>query len=414
MREKISTRISEELTFILIKFFDEQEVEMFIQNIMDDILILTSVNSFDRGGDGTSFESGSFFTSRMRSIADRVMTFSKEKLDDNKYYHFLTEFGKLMISEGEFFLASEIFSNILKYTTDRDDLILIKAQAKINLAIISIRQAFWENALNLLNEAKQIFETIHDNKGSSQCEHLFGVINSRKGKLDEAKTHLLKGLSYLAQEDEPLLIGNLELNLGNIEAKRGNFEEALKYYQSCLTKFQEAGDNRRVAEVLNNIGLVYIQTKEYGSALYELAECSKIALEGRYLPILGIAYVNRALSYIEINELKLAAFYSGKAMDVCYQVNNTIAIADIYKLKGIIARKQSEFQLAEEFLKASLRLNSELKNDLNFAEAAVEIGLLYKELNIDKSYDFYFNKALEYYQRIGAKDKIAEIKGYMR
>lgn len=413
MREKISTRISEELEFILKKFFDEQEVEMFIQNIMDDILILASINSFDRGGDGTSFASGSFFTSRMRSIADRVITFSKEKLDNNKYYHFLTEFGKLMISEGEFFLGSEIFTNILNYATDKDDLILIKAHAKINLAIISIRQAVWENGLNLLKEAKQIYESLNNNKGLSQCEHLFGVINSRQGKLDEAKTHFLKGLSCLVQENDPLLIGNIELNLGNIEAKKGNFDEALKYYQNCLTKFQEAGDNRRVAEVLNNIGLVYIQNREYGSALYELTECTKIASEGRYLPILGIAYVNRAFSYIEINELKLASFYAAKAMDVCYQVNNLIAIADIYKLKGIIAKKQSEFQLAEEFLKASLRLNSELKNDLNFAEAAVEIGLLYKELHVDKSYDFYFNKALEYYQSIDAKDKIAEIRGYM-
>jgi len=412
MIEKISTRISEELEFILNKFFDEQEVGVFIQNIMDDILILTSFNSFDRGGDGTSFSSGSFFTSRMRSIADRVMTFAREKLDDTKYYHFLTEFGKLMIAGGEFFLASEIFSNILKFSAGKDDLLQIKAQAKTNLARLSERQADWETALNQLNEAKQIFESINDNKGLSQCEHLLGVINSRKGNLNDARNNILKGLSYLSGLNEPLLSGNLELNLGNIEAKSGNFDEALKYYQSCLSKFQEVGDNRRVSEVWNNIGLVHIQTKEFGSALYELAECTKIALEGRYLPILGIGYVNRALSYIEIDELKLASFYAAKAMDVCYQVNNTIAIADIYKLKGIIARKQSEFQLSEEFLKASLRLNSELKNDLNFAESAVEIGILYKELKIDKSRDFYFNKALEYYQSIGARDKVAEIKGY--
>lgn len=99
-------------------------------------------------------------------------------------------------------------------------------------------------------------------------------------------------------------------------------------------------------------------------------------------------------------------------MDVCYQVNNTVAIADIYKLKGIIARKQFEFQLAEEYFKASLRLNNELNHELNFAETAVELGLLYQELNIDKSYEFYFNKALEYYEKIGAKEKVAEIKGY--
>ena len=414
MREKITTRISEELKFILTKFFDDHDADMFIQNIMDDILILTSINSFDRGGESNSFGSGSFFTSKIRSIADRIMTFARENLDDSKYYIFLVEFGKMMIIEGEFFLAAEIFSNILKYSTENDDLILIKAQAEINLANISVRQAVWESAINHLNEAKRIFDDIHDNKGLSQCEHLFGVINSRKGNLDGAKSHFLKGFSYLNQDDEPLLLGNLELNLGNIESMSGNYEEALKYYQSCLQKFQKVNDKRRIAEVRNNLGMVYFFQKDYEYALFEYDECTKIALEGRYLPILGIAYVNKALVYIEINELKLSAFYANKGMDICYQVNNVLAIADIYKLKGIIARKQFEFQLAEEYLKASLRLNNELNNDLNFAETAVELGLLYKELNIKNSYEYYFNKALEYYEKINAKDKIAEIKGFLK
>ena len=160
--------------------------------------------------------------------------------------------------------------------------------------------------------------------------------------------------------------------------------------------------------------MVYFFQKDYEYALFEYDECTKIALEGRYLPILGIAYVNKALVYIEINELKLSAFYAGKGMDICYQVNNILAIADIYKLKGIIARKQFEFQLAEEYLKASLRLNNELNNDLNFAETAIELGLLYKELNIKDSYENYFNKALEYYEKINAKDKVAEIKGFLK
>lgn len=413
MREKITTRISEELKFILMKFFDEHDVDMFVQNIMDDILILTSINSFDRGGESNSFESGSFFTSRIRSIADRIMTFARENLDDNKYYVFLVEFGKMMTTEGEYFLASEIFSNILKYSTDKDNFSNIKAQAEVNLGSIYVRQAVWENAVIHLTKAQEIFERIKDNKGLSHCEHLFGVINSKKGNVDAAKENFLKGLSYLTDENEPLLTGNLELNLGNIESMRGNYDKAIEYYQSCLQKFQEINDKRRIAEVRNNLGMVYSFQKEYEYALFEYDECVKIASEGRYLPILGTAYVNKASAYIEINELKLSAFYANKGMDVCYQVNNVLAIADIYKLKGMIAKKQFEFQLAEEFLKASLRLNTELHNELNFAESAFELGLVYHELKIKESYDLYFKKALDYYQKIGAKEKVLEISGYL-
>ena len=413
MREKITTAISEELKFILVKFFDEREVDIFVQNIMEDILILTSINSFDRGGESNSFSSGSFFTSKIRSIADRIMTFARENLDDNKYYGFLIEFGKIIINEGEFFLASEIFSNILKYTLNKDELKLFKAQADFNMARIYLKQANWNEAINYLNEANKSFQNVNDNKGLSQCELLLGIITSSQGDLVKAKSIFLKGLSYLNTAKDLLLEGILELNLGNIAAKTGNQEEALNYYQNCLKKFQELKDNRRIAEVRNNMGLVYIHKKDYEFALFEFDECSKIALDGRYLPILGISYLNKALVYIEINELKLSAFYAGKAMDICYQVNDTLSIADIYKLKGMIAKKQFEFQLAEEYFKASLRLNKELNNELNFAETAFELGLMYHELNIKKSYEFYFGKAMEYYQSIDAQDKISGIKKYL-
>lgn len=414
MREKITTQISEELKFILIKFFDEHEVDMFIQNIMDDILILTSINSFDRGGESNSLASGSFFTSKIRSIADRIMTFARDKLDDNNYHNFLIDLGKMMISEGEHFLASEIFNNILLFSTNEKDLQLFKVQANVNLAKIYISQANWKEALLNLNEAREIFLNVHDNKGLSQCEHLFGVIASQKGDLTTAKSIFEKALTYLENQDDKLLYGNIEINLGNVFAKSGNYEEALNHYQSCLLKFQELGDKRRVAEVRNNMGMVHIHKKEYEYALFEYDECIQIASEGRYLPILGIAYVNKAFVYIQINELKLSAFYAAKAMDISYQVNNLISIADIYKLKGIISKKQFEFQLAEEYFKASLRLNKELNNELNFAEAAYELGLLYYELNITKSYEFYFNKALEYYKAIKAQDKIEKILDFLK
>jgi len=413
MRERITTQISDELKFILVKFFDEQEVDMFILNLMDDILILTSINSFDRGGESNSLASGSFFTSKIRSIADRIMTFAREKLDDDKYYNFLVEFGKLMITEGEFFLASEIFNNIQRFASHKDGLTSIKIAACFSLAIIRTNQADWISALSYLNEAKELLRTVDDKKGLAQYEHILGAITFHKGDPKNAKSMFIKGLSYLNPDEDLLLVGNLEISLGNVFDSEGNREEALKYYQSCLQKFQKLGDNRRIAEVRNNMGMVYTRQKEYEYALVEFDECIKSAIDGRYLPILGMAYVNKALVYITINELKLSAFYASKGMDVCYQVNNTVAIAEIYKLKGIIAKKQFEFQLAEEYFKASLRLNNELNNELNFAETAVELGLLYQELNIDKSYEFHFNKALEFYEKIGAEDKISEIKGYL-
>ena len=282
------------------------------------------------------------------------------------------------------------------------------------MARIYYNQANWEVALTHLNEAEKLSRALDNKRGLAQCEHILGAITFHKGDLKNAKAIFMKGLSYLNLEKDSLLVANIEISLGNIFASERNHDEALNYYQSCLRKFQELNDNRRAAEVRNNLGMVYNHKKDYEYALFEYDECIKLSTEGRYLPILGMAYVNKAMVYIGINELRLAAFYASKGMDVCYQVNNTLAIADIYKLKGIIAKKQFEFQLAEEYLKASLRLNDELRNEQNFAEAAFELGLVYHELNIKNSYEFYFNKALEYYLKINAEEKVSEIKEFLK
>lgn len=414
MKEKISTQISQEIKNILIKYFDELDINGFIQNILEDILILTHINSFDRGGKNDSFSTGDYFTSKIRSIADRTITFAKDKLDSKSYFGFLADFGSLMITEGEVLLASEIFLNILEYSSGKNELNTVRANANLNFAKIYVRQAMWKEASVKLDEARKIYNDCNDKKGIAECDLLDGAVTHQKGDIQTAKDIFNNIFSYLDLEKDKVLSGIVELNLGNILDSEGKFDDALEYYENCLEKFEKLKDKRRIAEVRNNMGMVYIHKKKYEFALFEYDESIHISSEGRYLPILGIAYLNKALVYSEINEFKLSTYYANKAMDVCYQVNDVLSIADIYKIKGINSRKQFEYQLAEEYFKSSLRLNEELNNDLNYAETAFELGILYHELKAKSAYEYYFNKAQEYYKSINAEKKISVINEYLK
>ena len=96
-------------------------------------------------------------------------------------------------------------------------------------------------------------------------------------------------------------------------------------------------------------------------------------------------------------------------MEVAYKLNDKITIAEVYKIKGIIQRNKNNFDVAENYLLTSLRLNSETGNKLNYAETSYELGILFKLTNDNKKSNKYFTNALEYYKKIEAKEEIREI-----
>jgi len=72
----------------------------------------------------------------------------------------------------------------------------------------------------------------------------------------------------------------------------------------------------------------------------------------------------------------LADAYTDKAMEIAYKINDTLSIADIYKIKGMIQNNMDNFKLSEEFFENSIRLNKDFESKLNEEESSAELGKL--------------------------------------
>ena len=60
-------------------------------------------------------------------------------------------------------------------------------------------------------------------------------------------------------------------------------------------------------------------------------------------------------------------------MEYAYKVNDTLTIADAYKVKGIVQKNFKDTEQAEELLENSLRLNQDFGNEYNLSESSLEI-----------------------------------------
>ncbi|MGE5399537.1 MAG: tetratricopeptide repeat protein [Ignavibacteriales bacterium] len=353
--------------------------------------------------------SASFFTEKNRIYIDGLITFAGEKLAAGEYLVFLQNVGQDSIALGEFSLASDIYRHVIGKFRKKSNYEDIVAYAYYYLGDISSRQALWKESFMYIRKAGTLFARLKDYKGQAMCENLLGVIYGEKGDLEKANQHMESSLEMLAQSEDKLLTASIENNLGILNTINGCLENAYTYYCRALTKFEELNEVRRITEVRHNFGMLFIQKKRYDLALNELAMSISMALRERQLSILGLSYIAKAYILTQQNDFELAGAYADKGMEISYQLNDKLSMADIYKIKGIIHSSKNNYELSENYLLSSLRLNRETGNELNYAETSYELGMLYLKQNRIKDSKKYLNKAYNYYKKIGKSSEMLRI-----
>lgn len=405
--EKNQSNISSEFEVLLRKYFKDENAELFIERLREDSLILSFVNSNSLTSDSSIQLVSSHFTVKLRLLADRVISFANRNLELERYYWFMLDLVKILINGSELNLSYDICVDLLDHTEKDKDYKLISAYTYLNLADYHCRQANWKLATNFIKKAKDIFSSSSEDIGLSKCELLFGLIYLEQGDLEVAQIRFENSLIIAKNINDESLKASVEFNFGIINYTKGNYEESLKYFLESLRKFESLKDYKNIADIYKNIGLYYFETNDLEMALTNFNKAIFIALDHRFLSILSTSYLNISLLHLKKNEFHESTLFANKSMEIAYQINDKSSIAESYKIKGIVSRNLLDYELSEDFLLTSLRLNREYKNELHYAETTVELGLLYKEINKNGESSLYFDEAILYYKK---KKMLSEIK----
>jgi len=386
------------------KCFSGNEISNFVKKI--------------NGLAGASVEAGaenseSVLYSQAKLITDQLITYAEKKLPTLNFLELLRDVGKMLILRGELVLAADISASMISYTHKDIRLMIPAANAFLNFAEIYIYQAMWHEALASLKKATAFFYKENDPIGLARCESLLGTLFAEKGQLANAMTHFQKGFTYLDAEKDISIAALLENNIGIVYNIQGEYDKAYTYFRRALLHFEGAKDNKHIARVRHNLGMLFLKKKEYNSALKEFDTSIGVSLLGHYFPTLAISYVNKAAIYCTLNDDALAEAFANRGMEISSKINDKLTIADVYKIKGVIERKKKRFDLAQNYFFSSLRINKELENELNYAETAVELGIMFHEIQKPDEAKIYFDQALKYFKKIKAKDEIRRIKNYL-
>ncbi|MFZ6008722.1 MAG: tetratricopeptide repeat protein [Bacteroidota bacterium] len=210
------------------------------------------------------------------------------------------------------------------------------------------------------------------------------------------------------------LLARAYINQGNTYLNLGNYARAMNFYQNAIQQAQQISDRYIVAVAQGNVGSIYYYQRDHTSALtYYLKaleyfkdvksgdERKKVIRKANILNNIGIVYE-------ETKKFADAAKYYDEALILARQVNEHEILANVLNNQGTMYRDVGRLELARQRYFEALEIRRKSSNKLGLARSYHNIGSFYLEFAKDLSEaERYFKQAIPIGTEIGAWETVS-------
>ncbi|MBN1799888.1 MAG: tetratricopeptide repeat protein [Candidatus Lokiarchaeota archaeon] len=253
-----------------------------------------------------------------------------------------------------------------------------------------------EEALNLLIDAKKIFDKLSDYEGIVACLSLIGNILFSMVKYQEAFSFYKQAYDLMEKitdlEDRTAILinlGSIQDILGDQNSAIKSFQEALKLvdqtgklddkamilkyigfvymvrseYENALNQFNESfqifellGDNREQASLYNVLGTTYLKLEDFEKALDHFLKGQQLATDIGYLNMQAIIALELAKYYDSAESEEMAQQYFQTAMELCEKVEDIDIKIRTLQAVAISCYNKKAYDEALEFFDIALNI----------------------------------------------------------
>jgi len=216
-----------------------------------------------------------------------------------------------------------------------------------------------DSALVYLEQAFAEYKRINDDKGMASCYGLIGDIYAGYGMYDTAIVLIYKVKEW-GERNNDIRAYIAYLNLANTYRKKGQLEKAQEFYLKTIDGSYLPAKRAAFA----NLGLLYLDNKNYDSATYYFEEGLKeYALSDTSLPInkynIASIYLNIAMVQYEKKEYEKGIKTLNNSLKLFKEIDNRSSIASVYASMGSGYQYLNDDKMAlEYYLKAKNMIDS--------------------------------------------------------
>ncbi len=250
------------------------------------------------------------------------------------------------------------------------------AEAIAALGEILIRQFKNDEALPLVLESRELYDSIGKRKKVAYADMNLGIIYAQKDEMTTARDYFYRAYTLMKEVGQPLDIARGMNNIGAITEALGDYEEAKRYHNEALSIRRTINDRQGIAYSLTNIGTVADKEGDYDTAIELKTEALEI------LQILGekMSQSNVLGSlgniYLKVKQYEDAERSYGKAAVLRKQFGNVTQVSQSIRNLGNVAREQGDYDRAWTHYLQALAYAEEADSDFAKRALLVHVGQL--------------------------------------
>lgn len=200
-----------------------------------------------------------------------------------------------------------------------------------------------------------------------------GHVFKQIGNIPKCLEYSTKAYSLAKQKkDTSIMLISLNL-LGLAEYHEKHYDKALSYYQEGLEYAEIKNNVERQAQILYNIGNLYLEIKQVKKGFEYIRKSVEISKGHESYRSTGVGYLGLAETYFAMKMYTEAAQYSDSVMMYGELGNDYELIMEAYSLKAFLAKAQNNYALAYTYLNQAYNYKDSLNNtQLNMAALDAE------------------------------------------
>lgn len=240
------------------------------------------------------------------------------------------------------------------------DPLLVKIDSLLNLAIIALQKAKFDDGMKYLEQALYMANKMNDPLRKMDVLGYFGVLYELMLKLDSALDKYKESLDLSKQLNDKLMEVITLNRMGSVYRLKNELDRAFENYALSLKFCEQIGHKQGISAVLSNLSIVYL-------------------IQG-----------NLEISLEKIKE----------SLQLSEEINDEHGIANVLGNMGVVYYCRGDFDSAFELYKRSLNLSKKIGDEIDIARMRYNIGQIFiSKREWDKAIESY-SESLKIYKKI--------------
>jgi CHAT domain-containing protein len=255
-----------------------------------------------------------------------------------------------------------------------------------------------------LQNAETIWRSLNDQAGLVNTLLDRGLLANRLGQWQSSLSWLYEANAVLTDKDaEPFLAGKIATTFGEIYEAYGQLDIALSYFREALTRYRDgAHDKAATIDLSRQVGRVQARLHNFNDARDQIQQGLTLALETKNDLLIGLCHEDFGRLWLEAQNYEAARTELLTAIDYYGKSSAKRPLARAQTYLGQTQQMLGNLPLAEAAYKNALRLFKE--NDLTdyTNEAALSFGLgkLALQQKDLKAAEEYLKRSIELTQQL--------------